>query len=438
MRVLLAFTAAATLMTQSYAAWAAPSLVDVFELAAQHDPALAAADAARRAVSEAVPQARAALLPQLSANAAINRTHREIEGINHNTTTQNYTNKLATLSLSQVIYDRQAFVALDQADARVAQAEYEFALALQDLTLRVSQAYSDLLFAADSLKLAESKKEAIAAQKQQAAQMYTEGFGTITDVQEAQARLDLAVAEALEARNLLRTRRQALFKLTGRWIEDVTPLRPDAPMPSPEPNDLDRWLEEARQHALEVKRAEKALEVARLDVERARSNHLPVVRLVGSAQDQSNTDLGYKSDSISYLGVQLSLPLYAGGKVLSVTREALARQEQAAEILRKAAADSESNAVESFHGVNDTIARVRALEQAVRSSEIALDAAQIGLKVGYRTSVDVLNAQQQLFSARRDLLQQRYNHILYLLRLKAAVGSLGPQDIETVDLWLAK
>lgn len=431
------FVFLAVLGALSPSAWAAPGLVEVFDLASQHDAALAAAEAARRAASEATPQARAALLPQLSASAALNRTHRELE-TTQSSITQNYTNKLGALSLSQVIYDRQAFLALDQADARVAQAELEFAKARQDLALRVVQAYTDLLFAEDSLRLAEAKKEAIAAQRQQAEHMYKGGIGTVTDIQEAQARYDLAVAEALEAQNLKRVRQQALYRLTGRWLESIAPLTDRPPMPEPEPNDLAHWLEEARRGALEVRVAEKALEVARYDVERARSNHLPTLRLVGSIQWQSNTDLGYASDNPSSVGVQLALPILAGGKINSVTRETQARQDQAAELLRKAILDAELAAAESFHGINDSIARVRALEQAVRSSEVALDAARIGLKVGYRTSVDVLNAQQQLFAARRGLLQQRYNYIQQRLRLKAAVGALGRNEIEAVDQWLAK
>jgi outer membrane protein len=430
------FTLIALAASFMQASWAAPGLNEVYDLALQHDPDLAASEAARRAASEAVPQARAALLPQLSASAGLNRTHRELESTG--AFTQNYTNRLGALSLSQVLYDRQAFLALDQADARVAQAELEFARAAQDLALRVIQAYTELLFAEDSLQLAEAKKTAIAAQREQAEQMHRGGVGTVTDIQEAQARFDLAVAEGLEAQNLLRVRRQALFKLTGLWLERVAPLSEDAPLSLPEPNDLDRWRDEARRYALEVRVAEKALEVARFDVERARSNHLPTLKLTGSSQWQSNTDLGYASDNLSSVGVQLAMPLLAGGRISSVTRETLARQDQAAELLRKAMADAELAAAESFHGVNDSVARVSALKQAVKSSEVALDAARIGLDVGYRTSVDVLNAQQQLFAARRDLLQQRYNYIQQRLKLKAAVGALSRTDLETVDQWLNK
>ncbi|MEW5973235.1 MAG: TolC family outer membrane protein [Pseudomonadota bacterium] len=418
-------------------AWAAPGLYDVLELARANDPQLASAQAARRAGQEALPQARSALLPQMGLSAAVNRTQRELETVSGERT-QYYTNKLGSLSLRQVLYDREKFMAYDQAEARVALAEHEWSKAEQDLILRVAEAYFNLLFAEDSVKLAEAKKSAITEQKAQAEQMYKGGVGTVTDIQEAQARFDLAVAEELEARNALKNRRQALFKLTRQYFETLAPIGESLPLVPPEPNALDPWRDAAREGALEVLLADKGAQVAKLDVERARSQHLPVLEAVASTQWQTNTDLGYDKDHLSLVGIQLSAPLLVGGRIDSVTRETRARWEQALEELRLAQAESEQRSVEAFHGVNDSIARVRALDQAVRSSSVALDAARIGLEVGYRTSVDVLNAQQQLFAARRDLQQQRYAFVIQRLKLKAAVGALRMEDVAAVDQWLKK
>jgi len=418
-------------------AWATPSLNDVLELARANDPQLASAQAARRAGLEALPQARSALLPQMSLSAALNRTQRDLE-IASRAQTQYYTNKLFSLSLRQVLYDRQKFIAYDQAEERVALTELEWSKAEQDMILRVAEAYFNLLSAEDSVKLAEAKKKAIFEQKTLAEQMYKGGVGAITDIQEAQARFDLAVAEELEARNTLKNRQQALFKLTHQYFESLAPIDESLPLEAPEPNALDPWRDAARTGALEVLIADKRAQVARLDVERARSQHLPVLEAVASTQWQSNTDLGYDRDHLSLVGVQLSAPLLAGGRINSVTREARARWEQAQEDLRLAQVESEQRTVEAFHGVNNSIARIRALEQAVRSSEVALDAARIGLETSYRTSVDVLNAQQQLFTARRDLQQQRYAFIIQSLQLKAAVGALRAEDVAAVDQWIKK
>ncbi|MDM7480984.1 MAG: TolC family outer membrane protein [Halomonas sp.] len=417
--------------------WAAPTLLEVLDMARANDPQLAAAQAARLAGQEALPQARAALLPQVGLSATLNRTQREIETAVREQNLH-YTNTTGALSLRQVIYDRQKFFTYDQAEIRVALAELEWAKAEQDLILRVAEAYFNMLFAEDSVKLAEAKKRAIAAQKSQAEQMYKGGVGTVTDIQEAQARYDLAVAEELEALHTLRNRRQALFKLTRQHLEQLATLREPLTLSPPDPYDLDAWRHAAREHALEVLLAEKRTQIAQLDVERARSQHWPILELVSSVQRQTQTDLGYDKDQIALVGLQLSAPLWAGGRIDSLTRETRARWVQAVEEMHVAQADSEQRAVESFHGVNDSIARIHALQQAVRSSEVAMEAARIGLEVGYRTSVDVLNAQQQFFAARRDLLQQSYTFVLQRLRLKAAIGALTTEDIVALDPWFEK
>jgi len=416
-------------------AHAAPNLADVFELSLRNDAEIAAAEAQWRASQEAAPQALSALLPQLSARATYRPTTQEV-GTAQGDNVSSYDNRSASLSLSQVIYDRRAFLALDQADSRVAGAELDWRLAQQNLILRVTQAYTEVLFAQDAVRLAAAKKQAIAEQREQAEHMHRGGVGTVTDIQEAQARHDLAAAEEINARNVQRIKRQALFKLTGQWLDEVAPLAASLSMNAPEPDDPDAWRAEARNQAIEVRLAEKSLEIARNDLEQARSLNLPVLSMVGDSSWQKDTDSGYSKSNLSYIGVQASLPILTGGRIDSVTRETLARMDQAARLRAKASADSELRSAEAFFMLKDSIERSRALTQAVRSSEIALDAAKIGLDVGYRTSVDVLNAQQQVFAARKDLLQQRYNFIIARLQLKAAIGALSQDDIHSMTPWL--
>lgn len=417
---------------------AAPSLSAVYDLALRNDPEFAAAQAAHRAGVEALPQARSVLLPQLGGTVGLNRTRRELETVAAGSSLKEYNNKIGTLSLTQIIYDRKAFLGLKQAAAKVAQADLAQAVAKQDLALRTAQTYAELSFAEASLRLAQAKTAAFAEQQQQAQQMYDAGQGTITDVREAQARYALAGAEELEARDALHVRQQGMYKLTGQNLSTVAALAEQAPMPQPQPNRLQHWLDKARSASLEVRAAGKTLEVAQYEVKRARSQHLPVLKLVGSGQWQDNTDLGYSKDNPTSVGVQLSVPIFEGGRVNAVTRETLARRDQANELLRGVALDSDIQVTEAFHGMNDSIARSHALKQAVHSGEVALDAAQGGFKVGYRTSVDVLNAHQQVFSARRDLLQARHNYILHRLKLAAACGVLERADLALVDKWLDK
>ncbi|QTR52602.1 TolC family outer membrane protein [Thiothrix unzii] len=409
----------------------------VYDLALRNDPEFAAAEAAHRAGVEALPQARSVLLPQLGGTIGLNRTRRELE-TTAGDSLKEYNNKNTTLSLTQIIYDRKAFLALKQAAARVVQVDLEQAIAKQDLALRTAQAYAELSFATASLGLAQAKTLAFAEQQQQAQQMYDAGQATITDVHEARARHALATAEEMEALDTLHIRQQAMYKLTGQSLKEVAMLAEQAPMPAPQPNQLQHWLDKARNSSLEILAAGRNKEVAQYEVKRARSQHLPVLKLVGSGQWQDNTDLGYLRDNPSSVGVQLSVPIFEGGRVNSVTRETLARRDQANALLRGAALDSDIHVIEAFHGMNDSIARTHALEQAVHSGEVALDAAQGGFKAGLRTSLDVLNAHQQVFSARRDLLQARHNYILHRLKLEASCGTLERADLVLVDKWLNK
>lgn len=417
--------------------WAAPGLIEVFDLATQYDPEFAGAKAARRAGQEAVPQARAALLPQIQASTSLSHTQRTLE-TTRSSSEQRYNSKSTTLSLSQVLYDRQAFLTRYQANARVAYANLEESRAWQTLALRTVQAYTELLYAEASVELADAKKAAFAEQFQQAEQQYKGGAGTIIDVQEAQAQQELANAEVLAASSQLRIKQQALYKLTGQAFEQVAPLSGQAPMPPPKPNQLAHWLTEANKNALEIQLASKAFDVSQYDVRRARSEHLPRLKLVGRGQWQENVTVGYTEDNPSSIGVELAIPLFEGGRVNSVTRENVAKRDQAAEQLRAAKLETESQVTEAFHGVNDSIAHAQALKQAVKSAEIALDAAKIGFNVGYRTSVDVLNSHQQVFLAKQELLRERHNYLLQWLNLKATTGLLKREDLKLIDQWLSK
>ena len=426
-----------TLLCASAGVVAAPSLSAVYDLALRNDPEFAAAEAAHRAGVEALPQARSVLLPQLGGTIGLNRTRRELTTAAGDSLNE-YNNKRATLSLTQIIYDRKAFLALRQAAAKVAQADLEQAVAKQDLALRSAQTYAELSFATASLRLAQAKTRAFAEQQQQAQQMYDAGQAIITDVHEARAQHALATAEEMETLDALHLRQQAMYKLTGQPLKEVAALAEQAPMPPPQPNELKHWLDKARSSSLEILAASRNREVAQYEVKRARSQHLPVLGLVGSGQWQDNTDLGYLKDNPSSIGVQLSVPIFEGGRVNSVTRETLARRDQADALLRGITLDSDIRATEAFHGMNDSIARTKALKQAVHSGEVALDAAQGGFKAGLRTSADVLNAHQQVFAARRDLLQARHNYILHRLKLEASCGTLERADLVLVDKWLHK
>ena len=320
---------------------------------------------------------------------------------------------------------------------QVAQAGTELDLANQDLVIRAAQAYFDILLARFNLSTVRSQKTAVSEQLEQAKRNFVVGTATITDQREAQARYDLVIAQELAAENQLRVSRQALQQLTGEPVEgELAGLRADVSLSAPTPSDMDQWVEQSYAGSLEVMRARQSLEIAQTEVARQRAGHAPTLDAIGSVSDahQGSSAFGVGSDTLSaVIGLQFNLPIYQGGAVSSRTREALAQQERVAQELedtRRAVAQATRQA---YLGVTSGIAQVGALEQAVASTQLQLESTKLGQQVGVRTAVDVLNAEQQLAVARRDLAQAVYDTILNQLRLQAAVGRLVEQDLININ-----
>jgi outer membrane protein len=414
----------------------AADLLDVYRQAQQYDAAFASARAAYQAGLERLPQGRALLLPTLGLAADTTGNRVERGGA-----TSQFNSNSYTLSLSQPIYRKQNFAQYQQAKSQTAQAGIQFDVARQDLILRVAQAYFDVLLAQDNVDLAGAQKAAIAEQLAQAKRNFEVGTATIVDTHEAQARYDLATSQEIAAQNDLEIKKRTLQQIIGRVPESLAALGEKLPLAVPEPNDMNKWVESSEQQNLQAQIQRQALEIANQELERQRGGHYPTLDLVASYRDSSNAaaSFGFAGADIksSAIGLQFNLPLYQGGAVNSRVREALANQEKARQDLEQAVRQAALQTRQGFLGVTSGIAQVRALEQALVSSQSSLDSTKLGQEVGVRTNVDVLNAQQQLYSARRDLFQARYNYILSTLRLKAAVGTLTEADLEQVNRWLA-
>jgi outer membrane protein len=411
------------------------NLMDIYREAQQQDATFASAQAAYQAGLEALPQGLALLLPtaSLSANTTGNRVER-------GGTTTNFNSHSYSLSLSQPIYRKQNWAQYQESKSQVIQAEAQFASARQDLILRVSQAYFDVLLAQDNVTLAGAQKAAIAEQLAQAKRNFEVGTATIVDTHEAQSRYDLATSQEIAAQNDLEVKKRTLQVIIGKLPESLAVLGENFPLLYPEPNDMAKWVESAEQQSPTLLGQRAALEIANQEVERNRAGHYPTVDLVASYADSTNASLSFgvggeiKSSAI---GLQLNLPLYQGGAVSSRVRQAIALQEKARQDLEQANRQVALQTRQSFLGVTSGVAQVKALEQALVSSQSSLDSTKLGQEVGVRTNVDVLNAQQQLYSARRDLFQARYNYIISQLQLRAAVGTLSEADLEQVNRWLA-
>lgn len=423
---------------------AAADLLDIYRAALASDPVYSAARASWSAAQEKLPQSRAGLLPQASLSASTQHNDRDL---NFRDSTQpgsrsQFNSNSASVSITQPIYRQQNFAAYEQGKTQVVLADAQLAAAGQDLILRVAQAYFDVLLARDSVAFAESQKTAIGQQLEQAKRNFEVGNATITDTHEAQARYDLVTAQEIAARNDLEVRNRALEQLIGRSAPALSLLGKRFALQPPDPTSMESWVEQARSLSLQVRIALENLNFSTLDVRRNRGAHHPTLdayATVSESSSGSGTQGGAGTETSSkVVGLQLAIPLYQGGAISSRVREAIANEDKARQDLENARRSAELAARQGYLGVTSGIAQVRALEAALVSNQSSLDSTRLGQEVGVRTQVDVLNAQQQLFSARRDLAQARYNYILSLLRLKAAAGQLGETDLERVNSWLDK
>ncbi len=423
---------------------AAADLLDIYRAALASDPVYSAARASWSAAQEKLPQSRAGLLPQASLSASTQHNDRDL---NFRDSTQpgsrsQFNSNSASVSITQPIYRQQNFAAYEQGKIQVVLADAQLAAAGQDLILRVAQAYFDVLLARDSVAFAESQKTAIGQQLEQAKRNFEVGNATITDTHEAQARYDLVTAQEIAARNDLEVRNRALEQLIGRAAPALALLGKRFTLQPPDPSSMESWVEQARSLSLQVRIALENLNFSTLDVRRNRGAHHPTLdayATVSESSSGSGTQGGAGTETSSkVVGLQLAIPLYQGGAISSRVREAIANEDRARQDLENARRSAELAARQGYLGVTSGIAQVRALEAALVSNQSSLDSTRLGQEVGVRTQVDVLNAQQQLFSARRDLAQARYNYILSLLRLKAAAGQLGETDLERVNSWLDK
>jgi outer membrane protein len=412
-----------------------------YRLAKQNDAAFASARASLEAGLEKLPQGRALLLPVI--NASGNTTWNDDENRVTSTGVTNsgqFSSNGWNVTLTQPLFRWQNLVQYQQSQFQVLQAEAQFGQATQDLIVRVAQAYFDVLAAQDNLEFTKSNRVVIAEQLAQAKRNFEVGTATITDTNEAQARYDLAIAQEIAGVNALEVAQRALQQIIVQFPDALTPLRSQVMIEQPQPNVMDEWVKGARGNNFVVRGNEAVMEIASREVERQRAGHYPTLDVVAAAQENTNQNLaaltaGGQRATLSQntIGLQLNVPIYAGGSVMSRTREAVGLKEKARQDLDSSRRAAEFNARQSFLNVTNGIAQVRALEQALRSSEVSLQSNRVGYEVGVRINIDVLNAQQQVFQTQRDLARARYDTILNGLRLKSAAGSLTEQDVEAVN-----
>jgi outer membrane protein len=416
----------------------AADLLGVYREAQLQDAVYAGAKAQYIAAQERLPQGRALLLPNVNFQAGTN--YNDVD-------TQYKTSAFPSgqrdfydynygVTVTQPLYRRANSLVYEQAKIQVKQAENALGAASQDLMTRVAQAYFDVLLARANLNTIKAQKVAVAEQLEQAKRNFVVGTATITDSREAQARYDLVVAQELGAENDLEVRTRALEVLVGRPVGELAGLSLPVSLNPPNPVDMNSWVEQAYQSNLQVALAQQSLELAAREVDKMQAGHYPTLDAVGSLTKNyaSSSAQGFGSEiDALVVGLQLNVPIYQGGAISSQVREAVANQEKARQDLENARRTVALQTRQAYLGVTSGLSQVRALEQAVASTQLQLDSTKLGQEVGVRTAVDVLNADQQLAIARRDLAQAIYNTILSQLRLKAAVGKLTEADLADVN-----
>ena len=437
----LAFAAAGLLWGP---AWSL-DLSQAYAEALEQDSTIRAVRAATDARRERLPQARAQLLPNVSASVSryrnwLERTSPDASG-QLVTSNLRYTSSSEALTLRQPIFRKYQMADYRQAQVQVDDAEATLERELQNVGVRVSGAYFEALLAEEHLALVLAQKTAYTTQFDAAQKRLGAGFGTRTDIDEARAALDLNVAQELEARQNLDFTRRQLQSLVNRPIDRLAPLDPSRmQLVRPAPDRVEDWTERAELNSPELQSLGAQVEAARYELEKAQAGHYPTLDAIAQwSRNDSDTITSIKTRySNRSIGLQLNIPLYSGGHVSSTVRQAIAGQQRAEEALEALRRDLGVRLHREFRGVTEGVLRVKALEQAVRSAEQVVISNRRSFEAGSRTLPDVLNAEQQKVSAQRDLAQARFLYLMSRIRLQALAGGAKAEVIDEINGWLTR
>jgi len=436
--------AAFILLAGALPAAQAQDLLTIYEQALQRDPTVHQAEYTRNAALESKPQSVAQLLPTLSIAANMNRNYITTKSGNF-TQSQlaggafvNFWSSAPSLTLNQPIYNHALWVQLSQADNQVAAAEANYEAAQQSLIVRTTNAYYAILLAQDTLEFARMQMESIGRQLEQAKARFDVGLIAITDVDAAQAGYDLAKATVIADENGLDNAREAMRAIVGEFDGKVAGLAADIPLKSPEPADMEEWNRRAQENNLLIIAAQNQAEQSKKAIELQFAGHLPTLNLVGTAGFTDNNRPNGVRTEFDTISMQLSVPLFQGGMVNSLVRQAREQFQAAQENLDVQRRAANLQVKNSFRGVTTAISQVAAYKSAVASAQSALDATEAGFEVGTRTMIDVLLVQSNLYQAKLNYAQARYNYINNSIALKQAAGILMREDVELANRWLSK
>lgn len=446
----------------------ATDLLQIYEKALRNDPLIGEANDNLVASRESKPQALASLLPQLNADGSYAKAGEDTSSTDlfsdpslpENsplvpraiTQTTDVNTSQWQVTLRQTLFRWDQWATLQRADAEVAQAQADYQAAQQDLIQRTAQRYFGVLAAQDTLDSAQATLDAFSRQLEQAVDRHKFGLIAATDVQETRAAHDQSAAAVIQAKRSLATAQELLRELTGEPFDSLAAPIDDLPLKTPNPQNEELWVTTALDQNLRIISARLATDIAKRDVQVARSGHLPTLDFVASYSDydadgdadsrsgfststRSSADERRKDSSI---GIQVTVPLYSGGGTSSRVRQRVSLHRAARQRLERATRETERATRDAYLGVLSEISRVQALKQAVASSQTALQATEAGFEAGSRTTVDVLDSRRRLFDAQTDYLSSRYDYMLNILQLQLAAGTLSRANLEEINGWLKK
>lgn len=415
-------------------------LLGAYNKAQERDPLIAAAEYQAQAGEETSVQGKSLLLPQVSvgANVGYGYSKSEYDPNPSNFSEDSETSELYNVNaqLAQPIYHPSDWQAYQQSKLVVDQSQINLAIARQDLILRVSNAYFDVLSAEENVAVSEAQTRAFSESLERAKLTFKVGTATRTDMLEAQARYDIAVAAEIAAKNTLAIARQALASIIGDMPAALEKLAKNAKLTTIQPTDMKHWVDLAYSNNLDLKLASLGVDISQLEVKKLKGDRLPQVDLVVSASQNQRYQSAFQSDiatTSADLSVQLNMPIYTGGLLTSRIREAEALRLQQKELKVNAERLVQLQTQQAYLNALNGKQQVDALQQALISNESALEATKKGVEVGVRTNLDLLDAQQQYFATQRDFTVAKYNYLITILQLKAAAGILSENDVRQLN-----
>ena len=425
----------------------AADLIEVYRQSLENDPTFKAAYSTFMSNTESIPQARSALLPQVTLGGAVARNLLNVnvagsgvEGLN---STVPYNSTLWRVNASQAIFNYQSWAKVQQAKASVKASLATFNNSAQDLMLRTAKAYLDVLLSKDTLNFAEAKKRANKRQLEQAQQRFNVGLDAITSVYEAKAAYDQSVAEVISAQNNQINQSENLRKLTNHVYDHLAPLRDSTiPLIKPEPNNVNEWVAAGLKQNYNLFAAKYNMQAARENIKAQSAGSWPTLSLQGSSSQTRNfgasSNFFVPTDQmLSNVAVSMNFPVFQGGLIQANTKQAQYNFQTSSEQMEQAYRNVVVNSTIAFNTIVDGISKVKADRQAIISRENSLESTDAQFQVGTRTMVDVVTAQQRLFEAQEQLASDQYGLINAILNLKYLAGSLNVNDLEEINSWLA-